>query len=153
MLSRLTSSIVLLLVANSVFFGGILFVNAQLVPSVLGPVYESTGVFVRLLIFAGILTIPADFMKSGALQLCGVSLGAPLNMMIGTAIMVVGGVLVDGLPVTPALVGATLMAMLSCAMVAHLLGQARREAAGEDAEPDSQIIPDAEKPLEVRDVN
>jgi hypothetical protein len=79
-------AIALALLANGLIYVGLAWVNAQLLPGVLGPLYNGTPVFARLVVMQAIAGLPAGWLLSRVYTL--VSPGTAGAAVFGTLFLV-----------------------------------------------------------------
>jgi len=113
--------IVLAMAGNVLIYAGLAFINGQLVPGLLGPVYGATGAVTRSLIMLGACAAPANFIMATAYRITGP--GAAGMAILATLVLVLIAkslVLVDRLP-TVELTAATAVTIVGALWVVHAL--------------------------------
>lgn len=114
-------SFVFLLAGYAFIFSGIAFSNKQFLPSLLDPLYDQIGFFIRVLIFTLVFALPANFLTAKAFQFSSSSVAGP--MLIGTVVLVsiVNAMILDKVQMTFPIIGSTAAALFFCCLTAWLL--------------------------------
>lgn len=106
-------------------YGGLAFTNGKFFPQAMAGVYEHTNFWVRLALFSAVICFAANFMFAKMFQISSASVAGPMIIVAVVLTSVGNAIVMDGARLTAPVIGATILALFSCALVSWLLMQAR----------------------------